>query len=181
MSACTSLLDIFATRLRENERKARGARRMTEKHNRVKLIARDRGRVCADSGAYGARRHWQQAPFSASLALDGRIVLLDMDEIKVLVSLLRRTSANVNQIAKRVNSTSRVYENDLAEIQNGSARCGSRWMTCCVSWQRWSRFYSAAFSLRGIFALLSFSAWRQFHAATRSPEPSRARTCWVCS
>ena len=48
-----------------------------------------------------------------------------MDEIKTLVSLLRRTSANVNQIARRVNSTSRVYENDLAEIQN---RLGEVWL-----------------------------------------------------
>lgn len=63
--------------------------------------------------------------FLRKLALDGRIVLLDMDEIKTLVSLLRRTSANVNQIAKRVNSTSRVYENDLAEIQN---RLGEVWL-----------------------------------------------------
>ena len=63
--------------------------------------------------------------FLRKLALDGRIVLLDMDEIKALVSLLRRTSANVNQIAKRVNSTSRVYENDLAEIQN---RLGEVWL-----------------------------------------------------
>ena len=63
--------------------------------------------------------------FLRKLALDGRIVLLDMDEIKTLVSLMRRTSANVNQIAKRVNSTGRVYENDLAEIQN---RLGDVWL-----------------------------------------------------
>ena len=63
--------------------------------------------------------------FLRKLALDGRIVLLDMDEIKTLVSLLRRTSANVNQIAKRVNSTSRVYESDLADIQN---RLGELWL-----------------------------------------------------
>ena len=63
--------------------------------------------------------------FRRKLAIDGRIVLLDMDEIKTLVSLLRRTSANVNQIAKRVNSTSRVYESDLAEIQN---RLGELWL-----------------------------------------------------
>ena len=62
--------------------------------------------------------------FIRKMALDGRIILLDVDEIKTLVSLLRRTSANVNQIAKRVNATSRVYENDLAEIQN---RLGEVW------------------------------------------------------
>lgn len=65
------------------------------------------------------------AAYLRKMALDGRIVLLDMDEIKTLVSLMRRTSANVNQIAKRVNSTSRVYENDLAEIQN---RLGEVWV-----------------------------------------------------
>lgn len=63
--------------------------------------------------------------FLRKLALDGRIVLLDMDELKALVSLMRRTSTNVNQIAKRVNSTSRVYENDLVEIQN---RLGEVWL-----------------------------------------------------
>ena len=63
--------------------------------------------------------------FIRKMALDGRIILLDMDEIKTLVSPLRRTSANVNQIAKRVNATSRVYENDLAEIQN---RLGEVWL-----------------------------------------------------
>ena len=63
--------------------------------------------------------------FLRKLALDGRIVLLDMAEIKTLVSLLRRTGANVNQIARRVNSTGRIYENDLAEIQN---RLGEVWL-----------------------------------------------------
>ena len=62
--------------------------------------------------------------FIRKMAIDGHIILLDMYEIKTLVSLLRRTSANVNQIAKRVNATSRVYENDLSEIQN---RLGEVW------------------------------------------------------
>ena len=56
------------------------------------------------------------AAYLRKMAIDGRIILLDMAEIKTLVSLLRRTSANVNQIAKQVNTSGRVYENDLAEI-----------------------------------------------------------------
>lgn len=63
--------------------------------------------------------------FIRKMAIDGHIILLGMDEIKTLMSLMRRTSANVNQIAKRVNATSRVYENDLAEIQN---RLGEVWV-----------------------------------------------------
>lgn len=100
---------------------------MTEKRRRrVKLMTRvteeEYAQIQARMALVGTDN---LSAFLRKLALDGRIVLLDMDEIKTLVSLLRRTSANVNQIAKRVNSTSRVYENDLAEIQN---RLGEVWL-----------------------------------------------------
>ena len=99
---------------------------MTEKRRRhVKLMTRvteeEYAQIQARMALVGTDN---LSAFLRKLALDGRIVLLDMDEIKTLVSLLRRTSANVNQIAKRVNATSRVYENDLAEIQN---RLGEVW------------------------------------------------------
>ena len=99
---------------------------MTEKSKRrVKLMTRvteeEYAQIQARMALVGTDN---LSAFLRKLALDGRIVLLDMDEIKTLVSLLRRTSANVNQIAKRVNTTSRVYENDLAEIQN---RLGEVW------------------------------------------------------
>ena len=99
---------------------------MTEKRRRrVKLMTRvteeEYAQIQARMALVGTAN---LSAFLRKLALDGRIVLLDMDEIKTLVSLLRRTSANVNQIAKRVNATSRVYENDLAEIQN---RLGEVW------------------------------------------------------
>ena len=100
---------------------------MTEKRRRrVKLMTRvteeEYAQIQARMALVGTAN---LSAFLRKLALDGRIVLLDMDELKTLVSLLRRTSANVNQIAKRVNSTSRVYENDLAEIQN---RLGEVWL-----------------------------------------------------
>lgn len=100
---------------------------MTEKRKRrVKLMTRvteeEYAQIQARMALIGTGN---MSAFLRKLALDGRIVLLDMDEIKALVSLLRRTSANVNQIAKRVNSTGRIYENDLAEIQN---RLGEVWL-----------------------------------------------------
>ena len=100
---------------------------MTEKRIRcVKLMTRvteeEYAQIQARMALFGTGN---LSAFLRKLALDGRIVLLDMDEIKTLVSLLRRTSANVNQIAKRVNSTSRMYESDLAEIQN---RLGELWL-----------------------------------------------------
>ena len=88
----------------------------------VRINDEERERIQARMDEVGTKN---MSAFIRKMALDGRIVLLDMDEIKALVSLLRRTSANVNQIAKRVNSTSRVYGNDLAEIQN---RLGEVWL-----------------------------------------------------
>lgn len=51
------------------------------------------------------------------MAIDGQIIWIDLPELKELVSLLRYTSNNVNQLARRVNSGGRVYGNDLSEIR----------------------------------------------------------------
>ena len=47
----------------------------------------------------------------------GEIVKLDLTEIREMSTLLRNVSNNINQIAARVNSTNRVYEADISEIQ----------------------------------------------------------------
>ena len=52
------------------------------------------------------------------MAIDGFVLKLDMDEMKEMLSLMRRISSNINQIAKRTNETGRVYDTDLEEIQN---------------------------------------------------------------
>lgn len=51
------------------------------------------------------------------MAIDGYIVKLNFKELSELLSLLRRVSASVNQIAKRINSTGRAYSEDLEEIK----------------------------------------------------------------
>ena len=55
------------------------------------------------------------------MAIDGRILKLDLPELRELLSLMRRYSGNLNQIAKRVNSTGRVYAADLEDIQSSQA------------------------------------------------------------
>lgn len=52
------------------------------------------------------------------MAIDGYVINLDIPEIGELITLLRRASNNINQIAKRVNSTDRIYGNEIKEIQN---------------------------------------------------------------
>ena len=54
------------------------------------------------------------------IAIDGMLVKLEVPELKEIVSLMRRTSNNVNQIARRLNETGRVYEVDITDV----AKCG---------------------------------------------------------
>ena len=51
------------------------------------------------------------------IAIDGMIVKLEVQELKEIVSLMRRTSNNVNQIAHRLNETGRIYEVDITDVQ----------------------------------------------------------------
>ena len=50
------------------------------------------------------------------MAIDGYIIKLELPELSELLSLLRRTSNNVNQIARRVHETGNIYDTDLGDI-----------------------------------------------------------------
>lgn len=50
------------------------------------------------------------------MALDGYVIKLDLPELKELISLLRRSSNNLNQLTKRVHETGRIYDADLEDI-----------------------------------------------------------------
>lgn len=51
------------------------------------------------------------------MALDGYCINLDLQDVKELVSLLRRCSNNLNQYAKRANETGNIYEPDIKDLQ----------------------------------------------------------------
>jgi len=50
------------------------------------------------------------------MAIDGYVINLDLPELQEIVSLLRRSGNNINQIARRVNETGRVYDADMDSI-----------------------------------------------------------------
>ena len=52
------------------------------------------------------------------MAIDGYVVNLDLPELKELVSLLRRSSNNLNQLTKRVHETGRFYDADLDDLRH---------------------------------------------------------------
>lgn len=51
------------------------------------------------------------------MAIDGYVVRLDLSDITELVSLLRRSSNNLNQYAKRAHETDSIYEMDIKDMQ----------------------------------------------------------------
>lgn len=60
--------------------------------------------------------------FVRKMAIDGYVIKLELPELKELVSLLRYSSNNLNQLTKRVYETGRIYDADLEELQQSQER-----------------------------------------------------------
>ena len=58
------------------------------------------------------------------MAIDGYVIHTDTTNIKAMNKELRAIGRNINQIAKRVNSTSDIYREDIAELRE---RLGEIW------------------------------------------------------
>ena len=59
----------------------------------------------------------QIGAYLRKMAIDGLIIYTDLSEFKEFQKELQAIGRNINQIAKRVNSTSNIYETDIAEIK----------------------------------------------------------------
>ena len=62
------------------------------------------------------------AAYLRKMAIDGYAVNLDLPELRELVSLLRRSGNNLNQLTKRVHETSRFYDADLEDLRQSFDR-----------------------------------------------------------
>ena len=56
------------------------------------------------------------------MAIDGYVVRLDLSDIAELVSLLRRSSNNLNQYTKRAHETGNIYETDIEDVRQNFER-----------------------------------------------------------
>ena len=50
------------------------------------------------------------------MALDGYVVKLELPQLKELLSLMRYSSNNLNQLTRKVHETGRIYDADLEDI-----------------------------------------------------------------
>ena len=56
------------------------------------------------------------------MAIDGYIIQIDHADIKAMTAEIQKIGVNINQIARRVNATSTVYEADIQEIKERLAQ-----------------------------------------------------------
>ena len=57
------------------------------------------------------------AAYLRKMAIDGYAVNLELPELSEMVSLLRRSSNNLNQLTRRVHETGRFYDADLEDLR----------------------------------------------------------------
>ena len=60
--------------------------------------------------------------FIRKMVIDGYVVKLEIPELKEILSLLRYSSNNLNQLTTRVHETGRIYDADLADIHRSQDR-----------------------------------------------------------
>ena len=59
----------------------------------------------------------QLSRYLRKMAIDGLIIQTEITDIKVMNKELSQIGRNINQIAKRINTTGSVYQEDLVEIK----------------------------------------------------------------
>ena len=59
--------------------------------------------------------------YARKMLIDGYIIKVDYTEQKKLAAAVSRAASNINQICRRINSTGRCYEDDVAELKERQA------------------------------------------------------------
>ena len=89
--------------------------RMREIQIKFRVSSRERELIEKKMALLGTRN---MAAYLRKMAIDGQIVRLEIPELKEIVRLLRYSSNNLNQLAKRANETGAVYEVDIAGLRD---------------------------------------------------------------
>lgn len=55
--------------------------------------------------------------YMLKMAVDGRIIHVELDSVREMVRLLSNATNNINQIARRINETGNVYAADLDDLR----------------------------------------------------------------
>jgi len=81
----------------------------------IRVTARERELIEKKMALLGTRN---MAAYLRKMAIDGEAIRLEIPELKEIVRLLRYSSNNLNQLAKRAHETGAVYEVDIAGLRD---------------------------------------------------------------
>ena len=106
-----------ACRVRAEEETGAGAV-MEERYRNIRV----RFRVTPEEMAVIERKQAEaniinREAFLRKMVMEGRVLVLNVPELRTISALLGHCSGNLNQIAKRINSTGRAYEGELFETR----------------------------------------------------------------
>ena len=78
-------------------------------------------RVTAEERDFIRRRQEQSGiinmrQYLLKMAVDGRVIRIELESVKEMVRLLSNATNNINQIARRANETGNIYAADLNEL-----------------------------------------------------------------
>lgn len=80
----------------------------------VKLSPEERAKLYERMEEAGVRN---LSAYVRKMALNGYIINLDLSDVKEVLRLLRISSNNLNQYAKKANETGNIYLEDIKELQ----------------------------------------------------------------
>lgn len=95
------------------------AKRKRDIQLKVRVTPEERAMIEAKMAQLGTTN---MAAYMRKMAIDGYLVKLDLPELRELVSLLRYSSNNLNQLTRRVHETGRVYAADTDDILQNQER-----------------------------------------------------------
>jgi hypothetical protein len=95
------------------------AKRKRDIQLKVRVTPEERAMIEAKMAQLGTTN---MGAYLRKMAIDGYVVKLDLPELRELVSLLRYSSNNINQLTRRVHETGRVYAADMDDILQNQER-----------------------------------------------------------
>lgn len=95
------------------------ANREREIQLKFRVTPEERELIEAKMAQFGTQN---MAAYLRKMALDGYVVRLELPELREMVSLLRRSSNNLNQLTRRVHETGRIYDADLEDLRQGQEK-----------------------------------------------------------
>ena len=81
----------------------------------------DGGGTGVDTAENGPTPYYHFSAYARKMLIDGYIVNVDTSDIRAQTAEIQKIGVNVNQIARRVNSTGTVYAQDMEDIKGALA------------------------------------------------------------